>query len=428
MLTALRPLRQQGFPQLAFANVINELGDWMGEIALAVLVFDQTGSALATTALFLGTQFLPALAAPPIVTRLESLGGGRSLPLLYTGEATAFAALGLLADDFSLVAVLALSSIDGALASSARALTRASAAAVLAPSGMLREGNAILNIGFTAGVAAGPAVAGLVVAAAGAQTALYADAVSFLVVAAVVASARLPRAEPEAAGVIRRLRRAVGYVRGRPLLRRLLGAQAVAFVFFAVVIPIEIVFAKETLDAGDAGYGALLASWGAGMVSGSVLFAAVRRASLPLLLVLSTLAIGLAYLATGIAPSLLVACGASVLGGLGNGVQWVALVTAVQELTRPSYQARVIAMLESIASAMPGLGFVIGGGIAALLNPRASYIVAGTGVVAVLALASVLLRGTDWRSAREAATPSPEVEPTPLADPHRPADTAADAI
>jgi MFS family permease len=164
------------------------------------------------------------------------------------------------------------------------------------------------------------------------------------------------------------------------------------------------------------------------MVSGSVLFAAVRRASLPLLLVLSTLAIGLAYLATGIAPSLLVACGASVLGGLGNGVQWVALVTAVQELTRPSYQARVIAMLESIASAMPGLGFVIGGGIAALLNPRASYIVAGTGVVAVLALASVLLRGTDWRSAREAATPSPEVEPTPLADPHRPADTAADAI
>jgi MFS family permease len=293
---------------------------------------------------------------------------------------------------------------------------------------MLREGNAILNISFTAGVAAGPAVAGLVVAGAGAQTALYADAVSFLVVAAVVASARLPRAEPEAAGVIRRLRRAVGYVRGRPLLRRLLGAQAVAFVFFAVVIPIEIVFAKETLDAGDAGYGALLASWGAGMVSGSVLFAAVRRASLPLLLVLSTLAIGLAYLATGIAPSLLVACGASVFGGLGNGVQWVALVTAVQELTRPSYQARVIAMLESIASAMPGLGFVIGGGIAALLDPRASYIVAGTGVVAVLALASVSLRGTDWRSAREAAALSPEVEPTPLADPHRPADTAADAI
>ena len=60
-----------------------------------------------------------------------------------------------------------------------------------------------------------------------------------------------------------------------PLLRRLLGAQALAFVFFAVVLPIEVVFAKDTLGAGDAGYGGLLASWGAGMVVGSF---ALRRA------------------------------------------------------------------------------------------------------------------------------------------------------
>ena len=69
------------------------------------------------------------------------------------------------------------------------------------------------------------------------------------------------RRRPRPAAQRPRLRRA------SPLLRRLLGAQALAFVFFAVVIPIEVVFAKETLDAGDAGYGALLASWGVGMVS-----------------------------------------------------------------------------------------------------------------------------------------------------------------
>ena len=28
------------------------------------------------------------------------------------------------------------------------------------------------------------------------------------------------------------------------------------------LIPIEVVFAKETLDAGDSGYGALLSAWG----------------------------------------------------------------------------------------------------------------------------------------------------------------------
>ena len=71
-----------------------------------------------------------------------------------------------------------------------------------------------------------------------------------------------------------------------------------AFVFFALVIPIEVVFAIETLDAGDAGYGALLASWGAGMVIGSFAFAGLGSVPLPVLLALSTLAIGAAYLGT----------------------------------------------------------------------------------------------------------------------------------
>ena len=197
--------------------------------------------------------------------------------------------------------------------------------------------------------------------------------------------------------MVERLRAAFGYVRARPLLRRLLAAQAAAFVFFAVVIPIEVVFAKQTLDAGDAGYGALLASWGVGMIAGSVLFATLRRVPLPVLLALSTGAIGIAYLATGAAPSLAVACAASVVGGIGNGVQWVGIVTAIQELTRSAYQARVIAFLESVASAMPGIGFVIGGAVAALANPRASYAVAGAGVLIVLGIGIALLRGSDWR-------------------------------
>ena len=147
------------------------------------------------------------------------------------------------------------------------------------------------------------------------------------------------------------------------------------------MIPIEVVFAKETLDAGDAGYGALLASWGVGMVVGSLLFAALREVSAARSCCsVSTLAIGAAYLGTAVAPTLLVACAASVVGGIGNGVQWIALVTAVQELTRATYQARVLALLEALASAMPGVGFLLGGAIAAIFEPRASYAVAGAGV------------------------------------------------
>jgi MFS family permease len=425
MTATLRPLRLPGFRHLASAYAVNELGDWLGSIALAVLVFDETGSALATAALFLATQFLPALLAPPIVARVEILQRRRSLPAIYAAEAVAFAALALLAGDFVLPAVLGVAAIDGALAGSARALTRGAAGALLKPAGLLREGNAILNFAFTAGAAVGPALAGLVVAGAGPRDALLGDAVSFLLVAALLAAARdLPRSEPEAASWRERLANGLRYVRERPALRRLLIAQAAALVFFYAVIPIEVVFAKRTLDAGDSGYGLLLASWGAGMVAGSVVFAAVRRRSLLTLLVLSTAAIGGAYLWTAVAPTLLVACIASAIGGTGNGIQWVALVSAIQELTRTSFQARVIALLESLASAMPGVGFVLGGIAATALGARATFALAGAGVLAVLAVAALALRGLEWGRAGDEEPPPPDVAPG-LADERRPASDPA---
>ena len=106
MAAALRPLRLPGFANLGFAYLVNELGNWLGEIALAVLVFDQTGSPMATAALFCGMHFAPALLGPPLVSPLEALPVRVSLPLLYAAEAVAFAVLALLVDDFVLVAVL----------------------------------------------------------------------------------------------------------------------------------------------------------------------------------------------------------------------------------------------------------------------------------------------------------------------------------
>jgi MFS family permease len=191
-------------------------------------------------------------------------------------------------------------------------------------------------------------------------------------------------------------------------LRRLLAAESIAFIFFALVLPIEVAFAKETLDAGDLGYGLILASWGVGMVLGSLIFSGLRGASLASLLIGGTAAIGVAYLGTAIAPTLLVACIASAVGGTGNGVQWVAVITAIQEFTAEEYQARVIGLLESLASGLSGVGFLLGGAIAALASPRASYAVAGIGVVAVLAVAVTVLRGSRWEERAEAsALPTP---------------------
>lgn len=405
----MAPLRIAGFGRLAAASLVNELGNWLGEIALAVVVFDQTGSPVATAALFVAMQFVPALATPPVVARIDALHARTALGLVYFLEALAFCALALFATDetFLLVAVLVLAAIDGTLATAARARTRATAGAILEPVGLLREGNAILNVGFTAGAAAGPALAGLLVATAGVQVSLLADAASFLVVAGLLfTSTALPAAhEDGGGGWVERMRRGLSYVRERAALRRLLLAEGLAFLFFALVLPIEVAFAKETLDAGDFGYGLLLAAWGVGMVLGSLVFSSFRRSPLPVLLVAGTLGIGVAYLGTAVAPSLAVACLASVVGGLGNGVQWVAVITAAQELTEQAYQARVIGLLESLASGFSGVGFLLGGVIAALLSPRASYAVAGAGVLVILTLAVMLLRGTRWQREPE-ATPA----------------------
>jgi len=405
---ALAPLKLPGFNHLAGAYAVNELGNWIGEIALAVLVFDQTGSPLATAALFLGMQFAPGFLGQGVIARVEPIGTKIMLPALYVAEGVTFVALAMTVDNFSLPLIIALATLDGSLAIAARAFTRASAAAVLVPAGLLREGNGIINVGFTAAGAIGPALAGVVVAALGTQTALLLDAASFVLVAATLALARsLPQVKAEAEHWGQRLREGLSYVAARPLLRRLLTLQAIAFVFFTLVLPIEIVYAKETLDAGDAGYGALLSAWGAGMVVGSLLFVAGARMSMAALLLFSTLALGLAYLGMSAAGTIQVACIAAAVGGAGNGVQWVGVMSAVQELAESEYQARVAGLLESLAVLMPGIGFMIGGVVTELLDPRASFALAGAGVLVVLLAAIALLRGAKWGTVgAEAATPA----------------------
>ncbi|MEJ7875117.1 MAG: MFS transporter [Solirubrobacterales bacterium] len=407
--------RLPGFRRLAAAYFTNELGNWLGEIALAIVVFELTDSPIATAGLFVAMQFVPALTTPALVARIDAMSSRRALALLYVGEAAAFCALAALATEstFVLAGVLAIAALDGTLATTARARARAAAGSILEPAGLLREGNGILNLGFTAGAAAGPALAGLLVLTAGPQIALLADAASFLAVALLLATSRdMPGAasagDEETSEWRERLRLGFTYVWERPVLRRLLGAEAVAFVFFALVLPIEVIFAKETLGAGDFGYGLMLASWGAGMVLGSLLFSALREASLASLLVGGTVAIGVAYLGTAVSPTLAFACLAAVVGGAGNGVQWVAVVTAIQELTAEAYQARVIGLLESLASGLSGIGFLLGGAIAAIASPRASFAVAGTGVIVVLVCAVAVLRGMRWEE---------RTEPPPLSKP-----------
>src|SRR6201995_3894304 len=93
-----------------------------------------------------------------------------------------------------------------------------------------------------------------------------------------ITAGKLPRADPEEGGTIARAKAGARYLRDNVILRRLLFAQGAAFIFFSAVIPIEVIYAKETLGTGDTGYGIMLASWGVGMLIGRLVFAQIGRA------------------------------------------------------------------------------------------------------------------------------------------------------
>lgn len=386
------PLAERPFGRLLSSYTLNELGDSVGIVALAVLVYDRTGAVAPTAAFFLAAKFLPALIAPALTARLDQFALRRSLPALYVIEALVFAALALIArGDFVLALVLVLGLVDGSLAITARGITRGAVASVLQPAGQLRAGNALMNIGFAVSSVGGAALAGLLIAQFGVATALLVDAGSFLAIAVLLATTRnLPAARVEREPWRERFGDGIRFARRQPAVRLLLVGQAIALVLFTLVIPIEVIYAKESLDTTDAGFGILLASWGAGIVVGSLVYLLVKQRSALGLIVVSTAAIGLAYLGMALAETLLVACAISIVGGAGNGIQWIAVVTAVQEITPADYQARIVGLLESLAAAMPGAGYLLGGALVLIGSPRTAYAVAGAGLLGLLVVGGLL--------------------------------------
>jgi len=406
------------------AYTVNRLGTWFGLIALSVAVFDKTHSAIAVAALLIAGQALPAFAAPALAARVEASPRRGVLSGLYLFEGLVTALLAVLLWHFWLPAILLLVALDGTAALATSGLLRAETARAAREQAQEdwhteggdedleafaqaaeRQANATLNIAFSATFMLGPAIAGVVVATAGAPAALFIDAASFLICGAMLIDLRPHAEEAEGASVRERLRGAWEYVNAVPLLRALLLAEGVALVFFNSAGPIEVAYAKVTLHAGDRGYGLLLAVWGVGVVLGSLVFARSLRRGLGALLTAGTLAMGLAYIGFSAAPSLELACVAAVLGGVGNGVEWASVISLVQRLTPPALHGRLMSAVESIGALSLALGLSLGGALVALSSPRAAFLVVGIGATAMtLAFLRLVLSGLDHRTTADAQT------------------------
>jgi len=386
------------------AYALNELAFTIGSVTLALLVYRRTGSAAGATAFFLFSQFAPALVSPWFVARLDQLRPQTVLPAVYWLEGGVFAVLAWVASaHFTVALLLALAFVDGVAAMTGRALVRAATVTVTTDAGLLREGNAIANAGFSICFMLGPGLGGALVAADGTSLALLANAALFAIIAITLATARgLP--EPSSAGMPARgrVRAALAYVRQRPPIRGLLLLQAAAVLFFTISVPVEVVFAQHSLHAGAAGYGGMLSAWGAGAVAGAAVYARWRRLPSRNLIALGAGSLGIGFAIMATAPTLTVAIVGAAFAGIGNGVESVATRTALQEEVEDRWMAMMMSLYEALFQSVPGAGILLGGAIMAVASPRAALAVAAVGSLAVTAVVWVALAGLGPHTESEA--------------------------
>jgi predicted MFS family arabinose efflux permease len=297
------------------------------------------------------------------------------------------------------LALLALLGFVGASGTVGFSVAAPALVPALVPRAALGAANSRLELARSAAFAAGPALAGAVVAWAGAGTAFaLATALSLLAVAALW---RLP--EPVRLPVPPRhpwldLKDGAGLVWRNPLLRAVL-LTAVAwnlswFIFQAAYVP----YAMRTLGLDASAVGFTLATYGAGMVIGALLAPRVL-AALPFGVVVvigpvfSVLAMA-TMVATLVWPSGLLAGASFFLFGVGPILWTISSTTLRQTVTPQSMLGRVSSIFLAVNMGARPVGAAIGALVGARFGAPACLVLAllGFGVQALVIFNSPVRR------------------------------------
>jgi MFS family permease len=416
-----------GYGRLAVAYALNELAWFVGTLALSVLVYKRTGSALGSAGFFLCAEAAPALLAPALVGRLDRVSPRTLLPALYWIEAVLFGVLAYLTHRFLLVPVLVLVVLDGTIALVARSLSAGARTELLKPLGLVREGGALQSMMFSSAYLLGPLLAGLVTAVGGTVAALCVDCGLFAAMGLALLSDTVPRSIVHEGPDRGRLRAALAYVRRDPPVVTLLVLQLVAFVIFTIPTPVEVVYVVHTLSAGSAGYGILLSVWGGGAVFGSLLYARWRLRSARWVIGVSTVLIAVGFAILAVAPDFGVALVGAAIAGLSNGLTSAAFVTEFSDIVPQSWVAMVTSLNQSLGQLAPGVGIALGGVLATLASTRAAFGVAAGGSVLLAVATAALL--TPSRMTRTTDVEAPPGSSVPDADAEdRDASSAAERV
>lgn len=372
--------RNPRFLKLWVGQGISFVGDAVSAVALVILVARITDSASAVGGILVA-RLLPTLASPLVGVLADRLD--RRAILVLSDLSRAILVFGLVfVRDVTILYLLAF--LFGIARTFFNPTVRAAFPGVVGD-GDLTRANALISGTFSVSLAVGPALGGLLVATVGVNAAFVLDAATYLVSAALLS--RIPLSVPERseeAGFVRELKSGLSYLGGACVPLAIVIGAFLTILTANATVPAEIFLAKETFDAGNAGYGLLVSLWGGGMVLGSAVMAvAGNRVSLIPLYFLGIFATALALAGTGLAPSFALALSLLAVAGVANGIDNVATDTILQEQVPDALLGRVFSVRFLGYSAGEALAYPMGGLIVDTFGPQSTYLLAGAATAAV---------------------------------------------
>ncbi len=385
--------RSPSFAYLFLATAGSSFGTYLAAVALVLQIKELTESGT-WIAVLLIADFLPIVVIGfllgPLADRLSRRW------LMIASDVVRFGVFAALPFVDSAVGLVVLAAVTG-IATGFFFPAANAAIPNLVPEEELANANSLTVTVDTLAMTIGPLAGALLFAAWGPSVPYAVNAVTFLVSAALVA--RIPESslrseDPLTRGHWRDVGDGVKLVLTARPLRTVLIVWNVALIGSGAVNVAEVFFAKDTLDTGDVGFGALVAASGVGLALGSFLSApSLGKVGLRRNYIAALVLMGVGWGAAALSPTIWLAVVFVVGGAAGNGAAVVCNRLLVQRGAPDQYRGRALATIMSSNYAVLGLSMAAAGLLIDAFGARAVWIAAG---VVYLFAAFVALVMTQW--------------------------------
>jgi MFS family permease len=397
----LRLRNEPAFVRWAVAEGVSMVGSAVSMVVLPLIVYEATGSA-AQTGLLFAIRVVPYLVFGAIAGPLADRGNRRLLIIGGNVAEGLLIATIPIAESFGAL-TMAQIYVVGLLSATAFVFSDAAvfgAVPALVGRERLAAANGFLGSLSSGAEIAGPALGGVLAATMGPTNAIWVDAFSFLVAAAVQATIRsrfreAPATAPVHVSMTDQVRRALSFVRRqRTVLTLLLVGFGNSFAFGAV-LGLVVPYAVEQLDlaGADGRIGVLYSAGGVGSLLAGLLLARLFRIERVKWLIPGTLACSSLLIVGLVASTSFVSALALMTAFSWSIATTIAVGITYRQLVAPDdLRSSVNVLGRMIAWGGQPFGAAIGGLVAVAMSVRAAYVVAALVMVASAITASVLLR------------------------------------